>query len=313
MMSKSIDSILSNAIKIKWKGKYVWVAMEIAEYLDYDKPSKVVNYFLSTNGLVQGEEYSIISQNDLREFKDILASLGITKFRQSPKLVLFYESGLVKFLMYRDKFSIEEIRYIFGDVYEKKYLSNENGVSVKFFKDYKIYTLVWNGKQCWVAVDIAEVLGYSDKTKAVSQCIISESFKTGIDYEILDSKEIKVVLEQKGATPFRSRIRLNRLTIFYKTGLLGFINYAHMPIGKVFREWLRSEVFEELIDMEVGDTISESKFSIKRDNLSNNDLDNSKMYNSKFKIIKVLNVVDKILDEKDERKLFYLDTIFENI
>ncbi|MGL4655586.1 MAG: hypothetical protein ACRCWM_06870 [Sarcina sp.] len=86
-----------------------------------------------------------------------------------------------------------------------------------------------------------------------------------------------------------------------------------MPIGKELRKWLGNEAFEELIDMEVGDTISGSKFSVKRDNLSNDDLDNSKIRKSKFEIMDVLNVVDKILDEEDDRKLFYLDAIFENI
>lgn len=86
-----------------------------------------------------------------------------------------------------------------------------------------------------------------------------------------------------------------------------------MPIGKVFREWLRDEVFEKVIDMEVGDTIRESKFSIKGNNLSNYDLDKFKVSNSKLEMIEILNVVDKILEEQDERKLFYLDSIFENI
>ncbi|MGL4989659.1 MAG: BRO family protein [Sarcina sp.] len=312
MSRKLIDGIINSSIKVNWKGSYVWVAMEIAEYLEYDRPSKVVNYFLTESKLVEGKDYIIISQNDLREFKDILASMGISKFRQSPKLVLFYESGLVEFLSYRNKITIEEIRYIF-EKQEEESLNIEKGVSVKFFEDYEINTLVYNGKQCWIAVDIAEVLGYSDRGRAVVQCILREDLKEGLDYDVLLSEEIKVILKQIGNTPMRSRKAINKLTILYKRGLLGFINYAHMPIGKVFREWLRDEVFEELIDMEVGDIISEGKFSVKRDNLSNNDLDNSKVHNSKFEIMDVLNVVDKILDEKDEMKLFCLNTIFKNI
>ncbi|MGL5634751.1 MAG: hypothetical protein ACRCX8_18255, partial [Sarcina sp.] len=146
-MIKRLDNIMNNAIKVNWKGEYVWVAMEIAEHLDYDKPSKVVNYFLSISELVEGKDYLILSQNDLREFKDTLASMGISKFRQSPKLVLFYESGLVEFLVYKNKITIEEIRYIFGDKQEEESLNIEKGVSVKFFEDYEIHTLVHNGKQ----------------------------------------------------------------------------------------------------------------------------------------------------------------------
>lgn len=140
-----------------------------------------------------------------------------------------------------------------------------------------------------------------------------EDFKEGLDYDVLNSKDIKVILKHNGESPICSRKAINKLTIFYKRGLLGFINYAHMPIGKEFRQWLREEVFEELIDMEVGDTIRESKFSIKGDKLSNDNFDNSSVSNSKFEIMEVLNVVDKILEEQNERKLLYLDSIFKNI
>ena len=313
MIKRLVDNIKDNVIKIKWKGEDVWVAMEVAECLGYEKPSKVVNYFLLSSGLVEKLDYITISRNDLREFKDTLVSMGISKFRQSPKLVLFYESGLIEFLGYRNKITIEEIRYIFGNEQEEESLSIENGVSVKFFEDYEIHTLVLNGKQCWIAIDIAEVLGYSDRTKAVGQCIVREDFKKGLDYDVLNPSEIKVILERKGDTPLRSRKAINKLTIFYKRGLLGFINYAHMPIGKVFREWLRDEVFEELIDMEIGETASENRFSIKVDNLSKDEESNLDKLDKKLDLGNLLTLVDRVLSETDERKLGYLDSIFKNL
>lgn len=308
-----IKEAIKEAIKVKWRWKYVWVAKEIAEYLKYDNPSKVVNYFLSANELVEGIDYLTISQNNLSEFKDMLASMGISKFRQSPKLVLFYGSGLVEFLRYRNKLIIEEIGEFLCIDYRSETNDVKSEVIVKNFNGYDIYTLIWNMKHCWIALEIAKTLGYSRTSTAINQCIKREDFKKGIDYDILVGEEAREVIKPICNTHIGSRKHISNITIFYKTGLLGFINYSQMPIGKIFREWLRNQVFEEVIDMEIGDTISENKFSFKMDKLSNESLDNSKASDLKFGIMEILNVVDKILDEKDERKLFYLDSIFKNI
>ncbi|MGL4741377.1 MAG: BRO-N domain-containing protein [Sarcina sp.] len=310
-MSKLIDNIVKK--KIKWKGENVWVAMEIAEQLEYENSSKVINYFLLSSGLVNGEDYTTISQNDLSDFKDMLASMGISRFKRSPKLVLFYKSGLVEFLKYRNKVSIAEISKCLCDDYRSESNEVKSEMIVKNFNGYDIYTLIWNGKPCWIALEIAKILGYSRPSIAINQCIKGEEFKKGIDYDILVGEEAREVIQPICDTHIGYRKHISTITIFYKSGLLGFINYAHMPIGKIFREWLRTEVFEDVIDMEIGDSISQSKFSIKKDNLSNNNLDNLKNSNPKFEIMKVLNVVDKILDEKDDRKLLYLDVIFKNI
>ncbi|MGL4453575.1 MAG: BRO family protein, partial [Sarcina sp.] len=116
--------------------------------------------------------------------------------------------------------------------------------------------------------DIAEVLGYKEKSRSVKQCIDAEEFEKGIDYDLLHGKEIRELINARCGRHLGSKKFINNLTIFYKEGLLGFINYAHMPIGKEFRKWLRTEVFSEIIEMKLGKNIAESTFEIKRDNLS---------------------------------------------
>ena len=310
MKRKIINYLKNSANEIEWNGRRVWIAMDIAQELGYENPSKVVNYFFHVSGLVEGKDYKVLSKDDLKKFKCQLHRTGIDKFSKSPKLVLFYESGLVEFLTYRNKCSIEEIGLVLG----KSTSDNKeiyNNTMLKNFNGYDIYTLMWNGKPCWVAGSIAEVLGYCDKTKAISQCVISEEFEAGFEFDILNSNEVREVIKANGATPFASGKHITNLTIFYKEGLLGFINYAHMPIGKEFRKWLRTEVFSELIDLEVGSTMGENKFSIKKDNLSKNDMDNTSSNLENLEFSNILNVVDKILDESDDKKINCINSLLE--
>ncbi|MGL4760603.1 MAG: BRO family protein [Sarcina sp.] len=315
MENDYVDLLTELAIKMKWKDKDVWVAKKVSEVLGYENPSKAVNYFLTASGLLENEDYIVLSKNDLREFKDRLSAMEINEFRQSPKLVLFYESGLVEFLRYRNKLTYEEVRLLLGDNAERDnfYEMKNSEVMVKNFKEYKIFTLRWNGRLCWIAIDMAGILGYQEKSRAVAQCIISEEYEIGKDYDILNAKEVKELIQGTDSKHIPSGEHYSRITIFYKSGLLGFINYAHMPIGKELRKWLRDEVFEELIDMEVGNTVSENMFSIKKDNLSEEKVYSEKRMDNLSEIIDLVNLVDRIVDEDNPIKVACISKLLGRI
>ena len=312
MNSKIINYLKNSTIEVEWDGKKVWVAMDVAQKLGYENPSKVVNYFFTISGLLEGKDYEILSKDNLRSFKSELLRVGIDKFSKSPKLVLFYESGLVKFLGYRNKLSNLEIAEVLGvENNNDDYIDISSNTIIKSFNGNEVYTLIWNGKPCWIATDIAKVMEYKSPSMAINQCIISEEFDVGFDYDILMKKDIQKCLEPISHLLIGSGKHITQLTIFYKEGLLGFINYAHMPIGKEFRKWLRTEVFSELIDLEVGSTMGENKFSIKKDNLSKNDMDNTSSNLENLEFSNVLNVVDKILDERDDKKINCVNSLLE--
>ena len=115
----------------------------------------------------------------------------------------------------------------------------------KNFKGKQIYNFVWNGRPCWVAVDVVGIFDYIQKSKTVFNCIRRENFEIGVEYDFLDGEELKefkeVFSEQLGDTKFASKV-----VIFYEEGLYGFINYTEMPIGVEFRSWIRREVMPTL-------------------------------------------------------------------
>ena len=307
MRNKFIDILIENIIEINWKGKRVWIAIDIAKQLEYSNPSKIVNYFISAKGLVEGEEYEVLSKDELRRFKIELSKNGITKFRQSPRLVLFYETGLSEFLRYRGKLSYADMEELLGITHDVS-----KDIVIKDFKGHKFYTFIWNGKQCWIGVEVATILGYIDKSRAVKQCIISEEFEEGIDYEVLYGKEIKELIQQSGGTPISTGEHIKHLVIFYKEGLLGFINYAHMPVGKEFRRWLRREVFVDIVELETGMFIDENKYKVKNkevDNLNKVNLDNLNKISNIEVILEIFKLVDRIVDDKQEIKFEYLNMI----
>ena len=86
-----------------------------------------------------------------------------------------------------------------------------------------------------------------------------------------------------------------------------------MPIGKELRKWLRDEVFEELIDMEVGNTASENIFSIKKDNLSEEKIYSEKSMDNLSEIIDLVNLVDRIVDEDNPIKVACISKLLGRI
>ena len=61
----------------------------------------------------------------------------------------------------------------------------------KNFKGNQIDTFLWNGKPCWIAFQISEILGYENKSKPVNTCLKVEKFELGYEYEVLSGEELK--------------------------------------------------------------------------------------------------------------------------
>ncbi|WP_297523311.1 BRO family protein [uncultured Clostridium sp.] len=120
-----------------------------------------------------------------------------------------------------------------------------NDLIVKEFRDKEFYSLVWNDKPCWVAVDVASLFGYIHKSKPIMNCIRREKFELGIEYDVLDGDELKnfkeVFSEQLGDTKYAPKV-----IILYEVGLYGFLTYTEMPLGVEFRNWIRRDVMPTL-------------------------------------------------------------------
>ena len=111
----------------------------------------------------------------------------------------------------------------------------------KEFRNKKISSFVWNGKVCWVGIDIGELFGYIQARRAVFDCIKKEQFVSGEEYDVLEGEELKefkeIFSEELEDLKFAPKI-----VILYESGLHGFLAYTKMPLGIEFRTWIRNEV-----------------------------------------------------------------------
>lgn len=117
---------------------------------------------------------------------------------------------------------------------------------VNEFNGKKVYTFMWNDRPCWIATQVVALLDYEKPSKTVSNCINSEKFEVGFEYELLAGNKLKEFkkLATKSVATFLKHAP--KLVLFYEDGLYGFLQYTHMPIGIEFRKWLRREVLPEL-------------------------------------------------------------------
>lgn len=120
-----------------------------------------------------------------------------------------------------------------------------NDLITRKFKERYLNSLIWENEICWVGVDIVEYFGYTQKRKAIYDCIKTEKLKEGKDYKTLSGEELKAfkeifsdVLEDIKFAP--------KIIILYESGLYRFLAYTKMPLGIEFREWIASELMPTL-------------------------------------------------------------------
>ena len=123
-----------------------------------------------------------------------------------------------------------------------------NGKLKKHFNDTEICTFIWNGKPCWAANNIAEMLGYINTSKTIMNCIKREQFICSLnnEYEILVGDDLKLF---KGLMDVELREKFKyapKIIIFYEKGLYGYLQYTEKPLGITFRFWIRDEVLPEI-------------------------------------------------------------------
>lgn len=123
---------------------------------------------------------------------------------------------------------------------------------IKFdFEGNNLLVIEYNGQKCWVASQVARVIGYTDPRTATGKITgrWSEEFEEGIDYDIIKGSElteIKELLVAVGKTQTAQYI--SQLTILYESGFNTLCILSKTPAGKRLRRWLAREVLPSLRD-----------------------------------------------------------------
>lgn len=177
-----------------------------------------------------------------------------------------------------------------------------NDLLVKEFKGEQVYNFVWRGKPCWVAFDIAEVLGYKDKSATINTTIKRENFKEEKEYSILTGNNLKEFKEIFGE--YITDVKyISKIIIFYEEGLYGFLAASRMEKGVEFRTWIRREVMPQI--REKGsytlENVKKEKNNVDN-NLINLELENKKL---KKELYELKNSLDFDMDKFQRLKMAY--------
>ena len=117
---------------------------------------------------------------------------------------------------------------------------------IETFNGYKVASVIWNGKVCWVAIEIAKFLGYEEASYAIANCLKVEKFREGVEFEILKGADLKSFKSILGGEVSSSVKFAPKMIIFYEPGLYGFLAYTEKPLGVTFRTWIREEVVPQI-------------------------------------------------------------------
>ncbi|WP_297522475.1 BRO family protein [uncultured Clostridium sp.] len=189
-----------------------------------------------------------------------------------------------------------------------------NDLVTRKFKDKYLNSLIWDDEVCWVGVDIVEYFGYTQKRKAINDCIRTEKLQEGRDYKTLSGEELKAfkevfveVLEEIKFAP--------KIIIFYERGLYRFLAYTKMPLGIEFREWIASDIMPTLREKGyyVMEGVELPTQNIQKPEIVHNDSDYSKFSTEKMERYRIAletvkffeGRIDKITQDPIYKFLFF--------
>jgi prophage antirepressor-like protein len=113
-----------------------------------------------------------------------------------------------------------------------------NDMIVKQFEGREIRTMIVDGKPVWVAIDIAETLGYPNPRSAIQDFLRTGRAQGGIDYKIVTTDEARV---------WNFHTRSNRgITVLFESGLFAFLNYSNKPPAIPFQHFVNREILPSI-------------------------------------------------------------------
>lgn len=80
-----------------WNNRPCWIAIDIAELLEYQHKSMAIKDCLKREKFIEGKEYGVLKGEDLKLFKEVFAE-SLEHVKYSPSLIILYEEGLYGFL-----------------------------------------------------------------------------------------------------------------------------------------------------------------------------------------------------------------------
>ena len=118
------------------------------------------------------------------------------------------------------------------------------------FEGTDVTTIMYNGRPCWIARHIGEVLGYAGKGKRLVNNLTekwSEEFIENHDYAVLSGEELQSFKMVAEASTEPVPAYSSHLFLLFETGLHLCLAKTTKPAGRRLRRFIADEVMPQLV------------------------------------------------------------------
>ena len=119
-----------------------------------------------------------------------------------------------------------------------------NELTISSFNGNEICTYIFEGRVCYVGLEIAKLLDYSNPSKAVQRCILGKLFQEGIEYDILTGNRLKIFKRISFGDRGDSFTRVPKIIILYGNALNDFFAYSGKEKADEYKKWFKNNIEE---------------------------------------------------------------------
>lgn len=117
------------------------------------------------------------------------------------------------------------------------------------FNNTAITTFIFEGRPCWIALEVGRAIGYAGNGKGLVDTIHakwSDELVDGSHYEVLTGARLKAFKALQELGDQKTPSHQPQMVVLYETGLWLVLTKTHRPAGKALRKVLADEVLPQL-------------------------------------------------------------------
>ena len=127
-----------------------------------------------------------------------------------------------------------------------------NEMIKRIFYGKVFHSFIWQGRICWIGAELADMIDYKDGMRTVSDFIRVKDMRASRDYDSIVGRDLEVFKNLFNGKTLDWIKPLNRVIIFYESGVDKFLECTRKPLASSLDEWLRDEIIPLLNEQKAG-------------------------------------------------------------
>ena len=112
----------------------------------------------------------------------------------------------------------------------------------RIFYGKVFHSFIWQGRVCWIGAELAEMIDYKDGIRTINDFIRVKDMRASRDYDSIVGRDLEVFKNLFDGKILDWIKPLNRVIIFYESGVCKFLEHTRKPLAPSLDEWLKGEI-----------------------------------------------------------------------